>query len=70
MAHSLAQTEQIGELRSTFPETILCLLRQLLLTLPTDFDEELTLDDTLYHSLCSSPDADAARLSSNAKFLL
>ena len=35
MAHSLAQTEQIGELRSTLPEPIFCLLHQLLLTLTT-----------------------------------
>ena len=70
MAHSLYQTEQIGELRSTLPEPILCLLRQLLLTLPTDFDEEMTPDDTLYHFLCSSPDADAATLSSNSNRLL
>ena len=70
MAHSLKQTEQIDELRSTLPEPILCLLRQLLLTLPTDFDEEMTPDDTLYHFLCSSPDADAATLSSNSNFLL
>ena len=70
MAHSLNQTEQISELRSTLPEPILCLLRQLLLTLPTDFDEEMTPDDTLYHFLGSSPDADAATLSSNSNFLL
>ena len=70
MAHSLNQTEQIGELRSTLPEPILCLLRQLLLTLPTDFDEELTPDDTLYHFLCISPEADAATLSSNSNLLL
>ena len=70
MAHSLNQTEQIGELRSTLPEPILCLLRQLLLCLPTDFGEEMTPDDTLYHFLCSSPDADAPTLSSNSNFLL
>ena len=70
MAHSLNQTEQIGELRSTLPEPILCLLRQLLLILPTDFDEEMTPDDTLCHFLCSSPDADAATLSSNSNILL
>ena len=70
MAHSLNQTEQIGELRSILPEPTLCLLRQLLLTLPTDFDEEMTPDETLYHFLCSSPDADAATLSSDSKLLL
>ena len=70
MARSLKQTEQIGELRSTLPEPILCLLRQLLLILPTDFDEEMTPDDTLCHFLCSSPDGDAATLSSNSNFLL
>ena len=70
MAHSLNQTEQIGELRSTIPEPILCLLRQLLLTLPTDVDEEMTPDDTIYHFLFSSPDADAATLSSNSNLLL
>ena len=70
MAHSLNQTQQIGELRSTLPEPILRLLRQLLLTLPTDFDKEMTPDDTLYHFLCSSPDADAATLSSISNVLL
>ena len=70
MAHSLVQTEQTGELGSNLPEPILCLLRQLLLTLPTDIEEELTLDDTLYHFLCSSPDADAATLSPNNNLLL
>ena len=70
MAHSLNQTEQIGEFPSTLPDSILCLLRRLLLTLPTDFDEELTPDDTLYHFLCSPPDADAATLCSNSKLLL
>ena len=70
MAHSLNQTKRIGELRSTLPEPILCLLRQLLSTLPTDFDEEMTPDDTLYHFLCSSPDADAATLSSHSNLLL
>ena len=70
MAHFLDQTEQIGELHSTLTEPIHCLLRQLLLTLPTDFDEELTPDDTLYHFLCSSPEADAPTLSSNSNLLL
>ena len=70
MAHSLAQTEQISELRSTLPEPILCLLRQLLLTLPTDFDEEMTPEGTRYHFLYSSRDADATTLSSNSNFLL
>ena len=70
MAHSLNQTEQIGELRSTLPERILCLRRQILSNLPTDFDEEMTPDDTLYQFLCSSPDADAATLSSNSNLLL
>ena len=70
MAHSLNQTEQIGEIRSTLPEPILCLLRQLLLILPTGFDEELTPDDTLYHFSRRSPDADAATLSSNSNLLL
>ena len=70
MAHSLNQTEQIGEICSTLPEPILCLLRQLLLTLPTDFDEEMIPDDTLYLFLCISSDADAATISSNSNFLL
>ena len=70
MAHSLNQTEQIGEIRSTLPERILCLRRQILLTLPTDFDEEMTPDDTLYQFLCSSPDVDAATLSSNSNLSL
>ena len=70
IAHSSAQNEQIGELCSTLPEPILCLLRQLLLTLPIDFDEEMSTDDTLYRFLCSSRDADAATPFSNSNFFL
>ena len=69
MAHSVGHTEQICKLRSSLLEPILCLLRPLLLTLPTDFDEEMVSDDTLYHFLCSSPDAHAATLSSNDQLL-
>ena len=69
MVHLLVLTKQIGELRSTLPEPILCLQCQLLWTLPTGFDKELTPDDTLYHFSCSSPDADAATFSPNANLL-
>ena len=61
MTQSMAQLETIGSLRSQLTtqtsnaEPILRLLGQLLLTLPTDFDDELTPDDTLYHFLCSAP---------------
>ena len=64
MNHSMAQLETIGSLRSQLTnkssnaEPILHLLRQLLLTLPTDFDDDLTPDDTLYHFLCCAPNAD------------
>ena len=57
MNHSMAQFETIGSLRSQLTnksstaEPMLRLLRQLLLTLPTDFDDDLTPDDTVYHFL-------------------
>ena len=76
MNHSMAQLETIGSLRSQLTnkssnaEPILRLLRQLLLTLPTDFDDDLTPDDTLYHFLCCAPDADTATLSGSANLLL
>ena len=76
MNHSMAQLETIGSLRSQLTnkssnaEPILRLLRQLLLTLPADFDDDLTPDDTLYHFFCCAPDADTATLSGRANLLL
>ena len=76
MTHSIAQLEAIGSLRSQLTtkssnaEPILRLLRQLLLTLPTDFDDDLSPDDTLYHFLCCAPDADTATLSGRVNLLL
>ena len=75
MNHSMTQLETIGSLRSQLTnksstaEPILRLLRQLLLTLPTDFDDDLTPDDT-YRFLCCAPDADTATLSGSANLLL
>ena len=69
MAHSLSQTEQIGELRSRLPEKqppLLPFLRTLLLTLPTDFTDKNTPDDSFYHFLCTDPAADQTNLASNA----
>ena len=72
----MAQPETIGSLRSQLTnkssnaEPILRLLRQLLLTLPTDFDDNHTPDDTLFHLLCCAPDADTAILSGRANLLL
>ena len=48
MAHSLSQTEQIGDLRSRLPDkqaTLLPFLRTLLPTLRTDFTDDTTPDD-------------------------
>ena len=76
MNHSMAQLETIGSLgsqltnKSSNAEPILRLLRQLLLTLPTDFDDDLTPDDPLYHFLCCAPEADTATLSGRANLLL
>ena len=73
MAHSLSQNEQIGELRSRLPEKqppLLPFLRTLLLTLPTDFTDDNTPDDSLYYFLCADPAADQTTLSSNANTLL
>ena len=73
MAHSLSQTEQIGELRSRLPEKqppLLLFLRTLLLTLPTEFTDDNTPDDSLYYFLCADPAADQTTLSSNANTLL
>ena len=73
MAHSLSQTEQIGEMRSRLPEKqppLLPFLRTLLLTLPIDFLDNDTPDDSLYHFLCANPAADQTTLSSKANTLL
>ena len=76
MNHSMAQLETIGSLRSQLTnksstaEPISRLLRQLLLTLPTDFDDDLTPDDPLYHFLCCAPDADTATHSGRLNMLL
>ena len=76
MNHSKAQFKTIGSLRSQLTnkssnaEPILRLLRQLLLALPTDFDDDLTPDDTLYHFLCCALDADTATLYGRANLLL
>ena len=73
MAHSLSETEQIGELRNRLPDKqppLLPFLRTLLLTLPTDFTDDNTPDDSFYHFLCADPAADQATLLSNANTLL
>ena len=73
MAHSLSQTEQNGELRSRFPDKqppLLPLLRTRLLTLPTEFSDSDTPDDSLYHFLCAETAADQTTLASNANTLL
>ena len=76
MTHSMVQLETIDSLRSQLTtkssnaEPILRLLRQLLLTFPADFDDDLTPDDTLYHFLCCAPDADTATLSGCSDLLL
>ena len=73
MAHSLSQTEQIGELRGRLPDQqppLLPFLRTLLLTLLTDFTDDDTPDDSLYHFLCADPAADQTTLASNANTLL
>ena len=73
MAHSLSQTEQIGDMRRRLPEKqppLLPFLRPLLLTLPTDFTNDNTPDDSFYHFFCADPAADQTTLASNAKTLL
>ena len=76
MSHSMEQLETIGSLRSQLTtessnsEPTLRLLRQLLLTLPTDFNDILTQDDILYQFLCCAPNADTATFSGRANLLL
>ena len=73
MAHFLSQTEQSGEFRSHLPDKqplLLPFLRTLLLTLPTDFSDEDTPEDSLYQFLCADPAADQTALASNANTLL
>ena len=73
MAHSLSQTEQIGDLHSRLHDNqppLLPFLRTLLLTLPTDFTDDNTPDDSLYHFLRADPVADQTTLVSNANTLL
>ena len=72
MAHSLSQTEQTGELRSRLPDKqppLLPFLRTLLLTLPTDFSNHDTPDDSLYYFLCADSAAEQTTLASNANTL-
>ena len=72
-AHSLSQTEQIGELRSRLPEKQpppLPFLRTLLLSLPTNFTADTTLGDSFYHFLCVDTAADQTVLVSKANTLL
>ena len=72
-AHSLSQIEQISELSRSLPEKqppVLPFLRTLLLTLPTDFSDNDTPDDSFYHFLCVDPAADQTTLVSNANTLL
>ena len=73
MAHSLSQTEQIGDLRSRLFDKqppLLPFHRTLLLTLPMDFSDDNTPDDSLHYSLCTDPAADQTTLASNANTLL
>ena len=73
MAHSLSQTENIADLRGRLPDKqppLLLFPRPLLLTLPTDFSDEDTPDDSLYHFLWADPAVDRTTLASNAKTLL
>ena len=73
MAHPLSQTEQIGGLRSRLPEKqppLLPFLRTLLLTLPTDFIDDNTPDDSIYYFFCADPAADQTTLCSNSNTLL
>ena len=73
MAHSLSQTEQIGELRSRLPEKqppLLPYLGTLLLPLLTGFSDDNTPDDSFYRFLCFDPAADQTTLVSNAITLL
>ena len=76
MTHSMAQFETIGSLRSELTtkssnaEPMIWFLRQLILTLPTDFHDDLSPDDTLYRLLCCAPDADTVTLSERANLLL
>ena len=68
-----SQTEQIVELRSRLPDKqppLLPFLRTLLQTLPTDFSDDDTPDDSLYHFLCADPAADQNTLASSANALL
>ena len=73
VAHYLSKTEQIGDLRSRLPEKqppLLPFLRTLLQTLPTDFTDDDTPDDSFYHFLCADPAADQTTLACNANTLL
>ena len=73
MAQSLSQTEQVGELCSRLPEKqppLLPFLKTLLLTLPTNFLDDNTPDDSLFYFLCADPAADQTTLSSNANTLM
>ena len=73
MAHSLSQTEQIGDLRSCLPDKQpppLPFLRTVLLPLPTDLADDETPDDSLYHFLCADAAVDTNTLSPNVNTLI
>ena len=74
-SQSMEQLETIDSLRiqlthkTSNSEAILRLLRQLLLTLPTDFHHYLKVDNTLNHFFCCTPDDDTSTFPRRADLL-
>ena len=77
MQDSLRHLDEIANLRTKLSKTdnasqtaLLELIRAHLLSLPTDFDDDDTPDDALYHFLCCHPSASHETLVQHANTLL
>ena len=77
LADSLTKIEEISELRlqlskvdNSSHQALLDLIRSHLLSLPTDFLDPDTPDDTFYHFLCCQPTASMDVVNTHAKTLL
>ena len=77
MADSLRHLEEIGSLRTqltsldgSHTKALASMIQHHLLSLPTDFNDPATPDDTFYHFLCCNPSADMSTLVRHANTLL
>ena len=77
MADSLRHLDEISSLRTqltsldgSHTKALASMIQHHLLSLPTDFNEPATPDDTLYHLFCCNPSADMSTIVRHANTLL